>query len=168
MQTNRKSRFVGVGLAALLLTLPIETASGRGALVGRMAPEIRLTSGMYGITPRTTLKGFRGDVVLLVLWSTRCPHCRTHMRLIQRLHTRYKARGLRTLAIVSSNHYDALRFMRSNGYNFGVGVDTAGTSARRYGVRRYPGTFIIGRDGRIKSSPGKLYRAIERELAVKK
>ena len=38
---------------------------------------------------------------------------------------------------------------------------------RRYGVSRYPGTFLVGRDGRIKSARGKLYKAIERELAVK-
>lgn len=161
-------------LPALLLALigilgmSVEPALA-GDLAGRIAPEIALVhGGMFGVTPRTTLRGYRGDVVVLVFWSTGCTRCRSHMKLIERLHERYQAKGVKTLAIASSSHGDLRSYMRRNRYHFGVGADPESWNLHKYGVKHYPATFIIGRDGRVKRSAGKLYRTIERELRVPK
>jgi len=150
------------------LVMSLEPALARD-LVGRTAPEIALVhGGMYGVTPRTTLRDYRGGVVVLVFWSTGCTRCRSHMKLIERLHARYEAKGVKTLAIASSSHRDLRAYMRRNRYHFGVGADPESWNLHKYGVLHYPATFIIGRDGRVKPSRGKLYLAIERELRVPK
>ena len=161
-------RLLPLSAAALLGLFALATPQASGqAMVGRVAPNVVLPQGgMFGVTPSTQLRNYRGDVVLLVFWSTRCPRCQAHMQIVQRLHTRYGAKGLKTLAVASSSHADLRRYMRSKGYNFGAGADPRSVNLQKYGVRHYPATFVIGRDGRVKSSYGKLYRAIERELRV--
>lgn len=149
-----------------LLALLAPTASGQ-AMVGRVAPNVVLPyGGMFGVTPKTQLRDYDGEVVLLVFWSTRCPRCQAHMRIVQRLHDRYAAKGLKILAVASNTHADLRRYMRSKRYNFGAGADPQSLNLNKYGVRHYPASFVIGRDGRVKSSHGKLYHAIERELRV--
>jgi peroxiredoxin len=171
MSMRRGSRISLPALSlALLGTLWMSTGPAVAAgMVGRVAPEIALVhGGMFGVTPKTTLRGYRGDVVVLVFWSTGCTRCQRHMPIIQRLHERYQAKGVKTLAIASSPHSDLRRYMRRKGYHFGVGADPEAWNLHKYGVKHYPATFIIGRDGRVKPSTGKLYRAIERELRVPK
>ena len=148
------------------LAMPLEAVQAQ-SMVGRTAPEITLPEGgMFGVTPQTKLSDYRGEVVLVVFWSTGCSRCRRHMALVQRLHTNYAAKGLKTLAVASSSHAELRRYMRGNKYNFGAGADSRSVNLFKYGVRHYPATFLVGRDGRVKSSQGRLSRAIERELRV--
>jgi peroxiredoxin len=166
-QTHMRRLAFLLALAGVLL-LPCDVARAQ-SMVGRTGPNITLPNGgMFGVTPTTTLKSYRGDVVLVVFWSTKCSRCRTHMALVQRLHARYKDKGLKTLAVASSSHAALRTYMRSNRYNFGAGADPQSLNLAKYGVRHYPATFLVGRDGRVKSSQGKLYRAIDRELRVAK
>ena len=167
MSRGCKRYLLGLALTACaLLAVPVDVAVAR-SMVGRSAPNVTLPQGgMFGVTPKTTLRGYRGEVVLLVFWSTQCSRCRKHMALVQRLHQRYKARGLKILAVASSSHVDLRTYMRRSKYDFGAGADPRSVNLFKYGVKRYPATFVIGRDGRVKSSQGKLYRAIERELRV--
>ena len=167
MQRGSWNFVLGLALTlSSILALPPNVAVAQ-SMVGRSAPNVILPQGgMFGVTPKTKLSDYRGEVVLLVFWSTKCSRCRTHMALIQRLHQRYKGRGLKVLAVASSSHSDLRSYMRRNRYNFGVGADPRSVNLFKYGVKHYPATFIIGRDGRVKSSHGKLYRAIERELRV--
>lgn len=168
--TRRQTRFTPTLALALLASVVFDAGPASAAgLVGRKAPEITLPhGGMFGVTPRTKLSDYRGDVVLVVFWSTRCPRCRRHMALVQRLHARYKDKGLKTLAVASSTHGQLRTYMRGNRYDFGVGADPQSVNLAHYGVRHYPATFLVGRDGRVKDSRGKLYLAIERELEAKK
>ena len=165
---QRRPAFLTVAALLAVLALPLEAVQAQ-SMVGRAAPEITLPNGgMFGVTPKTKLSQYRGDVVLVVFWSTTCSRCRRHMALVQRLHTRYHSKGLKTLAVASSSHAQLRTYMRGHKYNFGVGADPQSYNLHKYGVKHYPATFLVGRDGRVKSSTGRLSTAIERELRVPK
>ncbi len=87
------------------------------------------------------------------------------MPLVQRLHDRYGKRGLKTIAIASVSREKVAREMRRRRYDFGAGVDTSGVTQRRWKIGKYPVTFIVGCDGKVKPLVGGRWSTtIESEL----
>ncbi len=87
------------------------------------------------------------------------------MPLVQRLHQRYGKRGLQTIAIASVSRDKVSRSMRRQRFNFGAGIDTSGATQRRWGVAKYPVTYIVGCDGKVKPLVRRKYsHTIEAEL----
>ena len=162
--TSSIPRRVLASVLAVAVIAAVDLQPACASWVGRVPPEVSIEGGMYGIKPGTTLKSMRGDVVLLVFWATTCPKCQRMTALAQRLHKKYAAKGLKTLAIASSSHAKLRQYMRRKGYTFGVASDPRGVNVHRYGIRRYPAAFVISRSGRVVPVPDKFYRTIEAEL----
>jgi peroxiredoxin len=127
--------------AAMGLTVPSRT---------RAAADFTLT-GVAGQTVR--LGDARGQVVLLNFWATWCPACRAEMPSIQRLHARFKDKGLAVLAVsVDRGGAEAVAaFATDHAITFPIALDPGMAVADRYGVRALPSTFLLDRDGRIRA-----------------
>lgn len=155
-------------LAALVAVLPFLAPSaaqaGGNVLDGQPAPEIRLVDGMNGVTAGTTLASLRGKVVLLKFWLTGCPHCRASMPEFQGLHDRFGRSGVVCLSVVLDSVAGVSPYVRSQGFTFPVGCDPQGVSSDRYGVRNFPGNYVIGVDGIVRASNGFPRTVIEEEL----
>ena len=54
-----------------------------------------------------------------------------------------------------------------NVQNATLAADDTGVTAKRYGMKRMPGVYLLGRDSRLRSYKGTLEQAIKTELAAK-
>lgn len=109
-------------------------------------------------TPPLALPGFepaqaRGKVLLLNFWASWCEPCRSEMPSLELLAQKYEARGLQVLAI---NHRETdaaiRRFMQVMPISLPILRDADGATTRAFGVRIFPTSVLIGRDGRAAFS----------------
>ncbi len=93
----------------------------------------------------------RGKAVLLNFWATWCVPCRQEMPAIEALYRRYRDRGLEVVAIsldkLSTTVVEA--FVKEVGVTYRVALDPSWATARTYGVRGLPTTFLIDRAGNV-------------------
>jgi cytochrome c biogenesis protein CcmG, thiol:disulfide interchange protein DsbE len=97
-----------------------------------------------------SLADHRGKVVILNVWASWCPPCRTEMPLLQRTHERISSQGGTVLGIDSQDlSDDALKFLREERIHFPSLRDRDGEYADALGTNQLPETFLIDREGRI-------------------
>lgn len=101
----------------------------------------------------TDLAGLRGRPVLLNFWASWCPPCVVEMPSLELLATRFEAEGLEVLAI-NFRETDATvrRFLEQTALSLPVLRDRDGGAAKAFGVRIFPSSIAIGRDGRARFS----------------
>ncbi|MCA9159907.1 MAG: TlpA family protein disulfide reductase, partial [Planctomycetales bacterium] len=137
-------------------------------LIGQDAPVLRDIVAWQGGEP-TTLEELRGKVVVLDFWGYWCGPCLAAMPELMKLHDELHEQGLEIIAIHDSSmsSFDALRQQleptRNELWNdrelpfrvalAGKGPDEQqtpqGTAIADYGVREFPTTLLIGRDGKV-------------------
>lgn len=158
---------VCLSVACLLLPLaPTAEAANWRNLTGRVAPNLTFSGAVKGVAPNTKLSSYRGkSVVLLVFWLRDCPHCKREMPKVQRLYELYGDSGLQVISIVHKFTPEQVQaHMQKLGWTFPVVQDERGRLAAPYGGGRRPGYFVIGIDGRVKSSNALNERVIQAEL----
>lgn len=93
----------------------------------------------------------QGEVVLLNFWATWCPPCRKEMPSMQQLHEKLASKGLKMVAIsVDRDKADIEKFVKENGITFQILHDESSKVSQKYGVFRYPETFLIDRQGNVR------------------
>lgn len=142
-------------LAALLaLSAPVVHAQPAepDAIAPRPWPKGRPTPALdlpgYG-GPPFRLASARGRVVLLNFWAGWCEPCRAELPSLELLATRHERDGLEVIA-VNYRETDAAiaRFLAQMPVTLPIVRDADGAAARAFGVRIFPTTVAIGRDGR--------------------
>jgi cytochrome c biogenesis protein CcmG/thiol:disulfide interchange protein DsbE len=97
-----------------------------------------------------SLADHRGKVVVLNVWASWCPPCKSEMPLLQRTHDEIEERGGLVLGLDTQDaSEDALEFLRANDITFTSLRDRDREYGRDFGVSGYPETFLIDREGRI-------------------
>jgi len=95
------------------------------------------------------LRALRGRGVLLNFWASWCEPCRAEMPTLQQLADFY---GDDRLAVLALNFKEApataARFAARTQLRLPVLMDPAGEHARRWQVKVFPTTVLIGADGR--------------------
>jgi thiol-disulfide isomerase/thioredoxin len=159
-------RQVGIALALAGLA-----AAGlqSGPAVGQPAPSISLESWLNaGKDESPSLESLKGKTILLEFWGTWCHPCVLAMPLVQKLHDRYKDRGLRVLAI-SYEADDVLQpFLAKNAYTLTVGSDPTKKVVNAYAIRNWPTSILIDKEGKIAriGDPYSIEPAIEKALGL--
>lgn len=93
----------------------------------------------------------KGEVILLNFWATWCPPCRQEMPSMAALSERMADRGLRVIAVSVDRDYSSLKgFVQENQIPFQVLWDRDNRVSARYGVFRYPESFLIDQNGVVQ------------------
>lgn len=95
----------------------------------------------------------RGPVIV-DFWATWCGPCKQSLPELQQLYERYGERGLTILAISTDeprNRPKISSTARSLGLTFPILIDADKRAAQLYRVESIPMTFLIDREGRIRS-----------------
>ena len=169
--------FAGLIISAAALACT-EAGGGRGLRapapvdVGRPAPAYQTVTASGD---SVSLNALRGKAVLLNVWATWCHPCRDEIPELQRLHERYRDRGLEIVGVSvdAAGDDEAIRaFMRRYGMTYPVWRDPAENVSSTFLVVGVPATFLIDRAGVLrwkKTGPiamndSALTAAIERAL----
>ncbi|MFO7323196.1 MAG: cytochrome c biogenesis protein/redoxin [Chloroflexota bacterium] len=142
-QTNDQAAPVGG-----LLPLDAEAAAPVvGSDTGQQAPNFEVVTDTG---ERHRLSDLRGEVVLLNFWATWCGPCRTEMPEFERAYQEHGDDGLTVLAVNNRETPDKVAgFREEMGVTFPLALDETGDIQTLYGVRQYPTTLVINRDGII-------------------
>lgn len=153
MSVYQRSLLLAVGMLLLCFTVVLaggrrdRQSQGQELGIGLEAPNFKLKNQAGEVT---TLRQYRGQVVILAFWATWCPACRSEMPSLQALHERMAGQGVVVLGINGGEAPEKVKaFMAASELSFPVLMDADGQVHARYRIRQYPVTFIIDREGRV-------------------
>ena len=98
------------------------------------------------------LVGLRGRPVIVNVWASWCPPCRTETPLLERT---WEANGDRVtiLGVASKDTASAaLSFMAEFGVSYANVFDSSGDIRARLGLRGFPTTYVFGPDGTLRTT----------------
>ncbi len=151
MLQTRQIRGIVLGFGLLLAACIEDGPGGSGVVeIGAPTPSYS-TMSLEGDS--VSLDALRGRVVLLNVWATWCPPCRTEIPELQAIHTRYQPRGLELVGVSvdAAGSEGAIReFMKDFAMTFPVWLDPAERVSARFLVVGVPATFLIDRDGILR------------------
>lgn len=135
-------------LTAGLVITGCTAGSEPTAAVGNVAPDFQLQN-LDGQS--ITLSGLKGNPVLINFWATWCGPCVSEMPHLQKIHEEWSDRGLVVLAINwGESASEVEQFLQAHNLSLPVLLDTKKVVAQKYGIRAFPTTFFIDKDGIIQ------------------
>lgn len=161
-------------LAALVALTPLGGCQGKGdaegsptgaSSIGQIAPTL---AGKTTDGERLALSDLRGQVVLVNVWATWCKPCTAELPELARLH-RTRAKDGFSVFGVSVDKRRMLAKVRSFEQSYSLGYPTLFDPETRaiadWGVKGYPTSFLIGRDGTIRWRRDGMIHTDDPELA---
>jgi thiol-disulfide isomerase/thioredoxin len=90
-------------------------------------------------------------IIYLNFWATWCPPCKAEMPDLNRVHKHFEERGDAVLLTINlrDSKNTVSQFIKSNGYDMNVLLDTDGSVGQMYGIRSIPTTIIIDKSGKV-------------------
>lgn len=131
---------------------------------GQAAPDFVLP-GYSGSNVR--LSEYRGEVVVLTFWSSRCGQCSQQIAALEALQSTYGSAGLVTLAIgIDDDEARASEFAHAHAGHIPLLKDRDKQVGRAYGVDRLPTTVLIDRGGHVRHR-FRDYRSTQNDYLVR-
>lgn len=105
-----------------------------------------------------TLADYKGKTIFLNFWATWCSPCKAELPEIQQLYDSYSREGEDALIVLGvagpemgqeGTVEDITAFLEDNGYTYPVLMDTDWSLFYGYGIRSFPTTFMIDREGNV-------------------
>jgi cytochrome c biogenesis protein CcmG, thiol:disulfide interchange protein DsbE len=134
------------GVAANGPDTSIDSAVSKGKRVEAPVKDL----AVLGAGGTGSLADHAGKVVVLNVWASWCPPCKSELPLLQRTHERIRRHGGMVLGIDTQDAPEkALELLREKRITFPSLRDRDREYGRSLGVSGYPETFVIDREGRI-------------------
>lgn len=118
----------------------------KSVVAGDLAPDFQLEDTQGN---KVSLSDLRGKVVLVNFWATWCPPCIEEMPSMETLNKAMAGYDFVMLAINTEENgrNTVADFLKKTPYTFPVLYDDKGVVQKRYGVFKFPESFIVGKDG---------------------
>jgi thiol-disulfide isomerase/thioredoxin len=118
------------------------------------APE--LADGLWVNSKPLTIKGLRGQVVLVDFWTFACSNCRNTLPSLKEWDRKYRDHGFTIVGVHTPEleHEKSLENLRkavsSLGITYPVVTDNDYTSWDAYGIQAWPTLLLVDKQGRIR------------------
>ena len=132
---------IGVMRVAELLGLPDQ------GYVGKRRPPDFALQNLEGSNVR--LKELRGKLIVLDFWASWCRPCQKELSDVQKLYGELASKGVIFIGVDDEDADTVKNFVKANGYNFPMLLDSKQTVHQLYDVRWAPTTVVINRKGKI-------------------
>lgn len=143
-----------------------------GALIGvRSGPGTAPTYAYPSLTGELlSSDSLRGKVVLVNFWATWCAPCRAEMPVLEAMYQRHKDKGfvIVGLAVDQAPTASVEAFVRERGVTYPIAHVGREAELLFGGVRGYPTSFLIGRDGTVQYRVLGPIGAVSLEPAVRR
>lgn len=116
------------------------------AVTGTEAPDFALADA-NGKT--WSLKSLRGRPVLLNFWATWCPPCVEELPSMEELTRQLGDRAV-VLAVSVDENWAVVKNFFARGTSMSVLLDPERAVAKRYGTEKFPETFLIDAQGKVR------------------
>ena len=143
----------GAFVAAVVLKqyFPSTGTAAQIAVAGKAAPSFAVASTDGKMQ---TLAAYRGKIVVMNLWATWCPPCRSEMPDFEKLYETYRGRGLVVIGInQGESRQRAAAFAQSLHIKYPIWLDSQQQYGRTYIALGLPTTVVIDRAG-VAVPPG--------------
>ncbi len=122
-------------------------SGSRPPRIGSLAPDFTVKDADRSVT----LSQFRGQTVVLNFWATWCPPCVEEMPSLVQMQQRLKDKGVTVLAVsVDADEGAYHRFLKDHRVTFLTVRDADQKSNNLYGTFKFPETYVIDRDGKVR------------------
>ena len=117
--------------------------------VGEQAPQFRLAN-LQG--DPVALQDYIGKPVVINFWGSFCEPCIREMPSFESQYQQWKDQGVELLGInLSEDTIAVSTYVKKQGVNYTILRDVDRKTEKRYGLRSYPTTFFVNRDGTLSS-----------------
>lgn len=131
---------------AVLCAATLAGPAARALEVASPAPDFSLP----GLHDTVNLAALKGKVVYVDFWASWCGPCRQSFPFMNELQAKYRAQGLEVVAVnLDAKRDEADKFLAEVPARFTVAFDAKGDSAKRFGLKGMPSSYLVGRDGRL-------------------
>lgn len=138
-------RWAGCALALAALVSPPARAADEPRAPALALP--RLEGGAA-----FALESLSGKVVLVDFWASWCTPCRHSLPAYETLFRELGPRGFAVVAVnLDENEGDATQFLAQHPLSYVVLRDSSSDSARAWGVRGMPSSYLVACDGTIRT-----------------
>ena len=136
-------------LAGLLLAAAVDLAAATSLVkwTGGRTPPLKLADADGR---ERALSEWRGKTVVLNFWATWCEPCREEMPSLERMKARLGGKFDVVAVNVGESPERVARFTREVPVTFPILYDRESATAKRWKVRGYPTSYVVGPDGRIR------------------
>jgi len=99
------------------------------------------------------LDSLKGQVIYLDFWASWCAPCKKSFPWLNQMQSKYQSKGFKVIAVnLDKDQALARKFLINNPARFEIGYDPEGSIASQLKVKGMPSSFLIDRNGNIKSS----------------
>jgi len=153
-----------VGLFVLRITPQLRAAAGWGS-GGTAAPAVTFDLLDGGAQ---SLRGLKGQVVLVNFWATWCPPCRAEMPGFEKVYEARRADGFTVVGVSMDevSRQQVASFLRDHGIGYPVALATPDLVAAFVGISSCPASFLIDRRGRIRYTVQGIFAAVTLKAAI--
>ena len=151
MKTEKLMVSIQAAAALLLVGLCFVVADAlreRLVSVGDLAPGFSLTTDGGR---KISSSDFGGKILVVNFWATWCPPCIDELPSLQAMAQQMAPKGVVVLGVsVDKNEAAYKRFLQQAGIRFATARDAEADISAEYGTFKYPETYVIDRDGKVR------------------
>lgn len=140
-------------IIALIISAVVASAAYAALQEGDKAPELKLTT-LDGKEFCLKSQSKNGKAVVLDVWATTCPPCKAEIPHLEKLHKKYKSKGVVFVGVsVDSNISDVKTFVKNNKVTYKIAYDRgAAKTAKAFKFPErwsIPQLYVINKSGEI-------------------
>jgi len=97
------------------------------------------------------LSSLRGKTVLVNFWATWCPPCREEMPSLSRLAQSFDPQSFEVVTVSVDDGWEPVeKFLAAPRTPYRVALDEGAKVSRTYGTTKYPESYLVDRDGKLR------------------